>query len=76
VPGSPAERAGLSGVDAGTGAVGDVIVAANGRPVRRLADLTEQLEQAGVGKTIDLTLSRGGSRTTIKIETTDIGSTR
>jgi 2-alkenal reductase len=76
MPGSPAERAGLRGVDAATGALGDVIVAADGRPVRRLADLTDQLERVGVGKTIALTLNRGGSRTSVQIETTDIGSTR
>jgi 2-alkenal reductase len=76
VPGSPAERAGLRGIDTATGALGDVIVAANGKPVRRLADLTEQLERIGVGQAIELTLSRGGSRTSVKIETTDIGNAR
>src|ERR1700719_3979362 len=40
VPGSSAERAGLRGVDANSGALGDVIVEANGKPVHRLSDLT------------------------------------
>ena len=48
-PGWSAERAGLRGVDSSTGTLGDVIVRVNGKPVRRLADLTEQLEQIGIG---------------------------
>ncbi len=75
-PGSPAERAGLRGVDASTGALGDVIVAANDKPVRRLADLTDEIEQVGVGKTISLTISRGGSRTQVSVEITDISANR
>ena len=50
VPGSSAERAGLRGMDANTGKPGDVIVGVNGKPVRRLADLTQELERVGVGK--------------------------
>src|SRR5262244_2108708 len=48
-PGSPAEKAGLRGVNTQTGALGDVIVAANDKPVRQLADLTNEIEQVGVG---------------------------
>jgi len=72
-PGSPAERAGLRGVNASTGTLGDVIVAANGKPVRRLDDLTDEIEQVGVGKAIALTVSRGGSRTSVTVEIIDIG---
>ena len=41
--GLAATRAGLRGVDLNSGILGDVIVGANGKPVRRLADLTDQL---------------------------------
>jgi 2-alkenal reductase len=41
VPESPAERAGLRGANLQTGQLGDIIVAVNGKPVRRLAELTE-----------------------------------
>jgi S1-C subfamily serine protease len=75
-PGSPAEKAGLRGVNPSTGAIGDVIVAANGKPVRQLADLTNEIEQVGVGKPIALTLNRGGSRTSATVEITDIGASR
>src|SRR5712671_4168231 len=71
--GSPAEKAGPRGVNPTTGALGDVVVAANERQVRRLADLTDEIEQVGVGKTINLTLNRGGSQTSITVEITDIG---
>jgi 2-alkenal reductase len=72
VPRSPAERAGLRGVDLTSGALGDVIIAVNGKPVRRLADLTEQLEQAGVGQKVELTVERDGQRRTIELDVADI----
>jgi 2-alkenal reductase len=62
----------LRGVNVSTGELGHVIVAANGQPIRRLADLAEQVEQVGVGKTIELTLRRGGSRTSKTVEVTDV----
>jgi S1-C subfamily serine protease len=72
-PGSSAERAGLRGVDPSTGAVGDVIVAVNGKPVRRLSDLTDEIEQVGVGKSVQLSVKRGGQTRTVEIQITDIG---
>jgi 2-alkenal reductase len=76
VPGSPAERAGLRGANLQTGQLGDVIVAVNGKPVQRLAELTELLEQAGVGSTVQLEILRGGSRTTVPVAVADIGANR
>jgi 2-alkenal reductase len=76
VPGLPAERAGLRGANRQTGQLGDVIVGVNGKPVRRLAELTELLEQAGVGATVQLEIMRGGSRTTIPVQVADIGAGR
>jgi S1-C subfamily serine protease len=74
-PGSPAERAGLRGVDFNTGAVGDVIVAVNDRPVHRLSDLTEELERNGVGKTARMRVQRDGRSRTVDVEVVDIGRT-
>jgi 2-alkenal reductase len=74
--GSPAEKAGLRGVNPTTGALGDVIVGANERQVRRLADLTDEIEQVGVGKTVNLTLNRGGRQTSVAVDITDIGARR
>jgi 2-alkenal reductase len=59
-------------VDPTTGTLGDVITAANGKPVRRLADLTEQLEQVGVGKPVELSIRRGGQTTTVEVKIADI----
>jgi 2-alkenal reductase len=72
IPGSPAARAGLRGVDTKTGELGDVIVAANGHQVRGLADLAEEVEQTGVGKTIELTLKHGDNKTSKKVEVIDV----
>jgi S1-C subfamily serine protease len=73
IPDSPADRAGLRGIDRISGALGDVIVAANGNPVRRLADLTERLEQKGVGQTIELTIKRDGGTVIVSVVIADIG---
>src|SRR5215216_1775048 len=73
VPGSPAERAGLRGVDLNNSRLGDVIVAANERPVHRLSDLTEELEKVGVGKSVRLTILRNGQKTMIEAPIADVG---
>ena len=73
VPGSAAERAGLHGVNMQSGQLGDVIVAADGKPVHRLADLTDELEQLGVGKAVNLTLDREGDKTAVSLQVADIG---
>jgi S1-C subfamily serine protease len=62
----------LRGFNPSTGELGDVTVAANGQPVRGLADLAEQVERVGVGKTIELTLRHGGSNTSKTVEVTDV----
>jgi 2-alkenal reductase len=72
-PGSSAERAGLRGMDANTGKLGDVIVGVNGKPVRRLADLTQELERVGVGKKVPLTVQRDGRETSVEVDVMDIG---
>jgi S1-C subfamily serine protease len=71
-PGSPAARAGLQGVNLQTGTVGDVIVEANGKPVRGLSDLTEVIEEAGVGKSVAITTLRDGQKRNFQTEITDI----
>ena len=55
------------------GAVGDVITGVNGKPVRRLSDLSEEFEQAGVGKSVQLTVTRNGQTRTVPVEVVDIG---
>lgn len=71
-PGSPAERAGIRGVNLSTGAVGDIITGVEGKPVRRLSDLTDALEQAGAGKTVRLTVKRGSDSRDVSVAIIDI----
>jgi 2-alkenal reductase len=73
IPGSSAERAGLRGIDPNTRQLGDIIVGVNGKPVRRLPDLTEELERVGVGKKVSLEIKRGDQTTSVDVEVTDIG---
>jgi 2-alkenal reductase len=72
-PGSPAEQAGLRGVEPGSNRLGDVIVAANSKPVRRLPDLVQELERVGVGNKIALGVRRDGRERTVNVEVRDIG---
>lgn len=72
VEGSPAARAGLRGVDQRSGVIGDVIVSVNGKPVRRLADLSRVLQDAGVGRTVRLGVRRGARVVEVDVEVVDI----
>jgi 2-alkenal reductase len=74
-PGSPAAQAGLQGVNTANGAVGDVIVAANGKPVRRLADLSDQLDHTGVGNSVELSVQRQGRTRTVRVQVADVSRT-
>jgi 2-alkenal reductase len=76
LPGSPAARSGLRGVDPRTGAIGDVIVSANGRPVTRLADLLDEVQKAGLGGSVQVEVLRGGRTERLSIEIADLGPGR
>jgi 2-alkenal reductase len=73
VPGSPAERAGLRGVDQRAGIIGDVIVGVDDTPVRRLSDLTDRLERVGVGSTVSLAIRRNNRSETVEVAVVDVG---
>lgn len=73
-PGSPAAEAGLRGIDPGLNQIGDIIVGVNDAPVRRLADLTDQLERAGVGRTVDLTILRDERTRKVSVRVGDVGA--
>lgn len=70
---SPAARAGLRGTDPQRGVLGDVIVEAEGAPVRRLADLTNALDRVGVGGEIALTIRRDDRTMNVSVPVEDIG---
>ena len=71
-PGGPAERAGIRGVNINSGAIGDVIVQADGKPVHRLSDLTDQLEQVGAGKSVRVGVKRGSETRDVNVDIVDI----
>jgi S1-C subfamily serine protease len=75
VPGSPAQNAGIRGVDLNADTLGDVIVAANGTPVHKLSDLVDQLEKVGIGHKVQLTLQRGNQTRTADVDVVDISRT-
>lgn len=72
-PGAPAARAGLRGTNPPTGQLGDVIIEANGRPVRRFADLAREIERVGVGGRIPLVLQRGQQTVRVTVGVEDLG---
>jgi serine protease Do/serine protease DegQ len=59
-PGSPAERAGLRR--------GDVVVAANGRPVRGSADLRVKIGLVPIGETVEFRVLREGRTLTLRAQ--------
>jgi 2-alkenal reductase len=76
LPNSPAAHAGLRGVDMRTSTLGDVIVSVNDKPVRRLSDLTSELDEIGVGHDVKLGIQRGNRSETINIAIADVGQSR
>jgi S1-C subfamily serine protease len=76
LPGSPAERAGLRGVDRRTGTLGDILVTANNKPVQRLSDLTGELDETGIGHDVKLGIVRNSRRETISVAVVDVGQSQ
>ena len=72
VPGSPAERAGLRGIDTEHNKLGDIIVGVDDKPVRRLANLTEELDRVGVGGRVQLSVKRDAGNVTIGVDVVDV----
>jgi S1-C subfamily serine protease len=76
LPNSPAARAGLRGVDTRTGTLGDVIISVNGKPVQRLSDLTNELDEIGVGHDVKLGILHNNHSETITVTVADVGQSR
>ena len=53
-----------------------MIVSVDDKPVRRLSDLTDVLDEVGVGKDVKLGIMRGDSTMTITVAVADIGQTQ
>jgi 2-alkenal reductase len=76
VAGSPAARAGLRGTNPQRRVLGDVIVSAEGEPVRRLSDLTNTIDRLGIGQSVRLGVRRGEQTVEISVPIEDIGEGR
>jgi 2-alkenal reductase len=74
-PDSPADKAGLKGVTA-NGEIQDVITAADGKPVKNAGELTGIFEEAGVGKTVTLTVERAGKSRSVEVTLADVSKSR
>jgi len=66
----------LRGVDMRTSTLGDVIVSVNDKPVRRLSDLTNELDDIGVGHDVKLGILRDNRSETLNVAVVDIGQSR
>jgi 2-alkenal reductase len=71
MPGGAAAQAGLQGVTP-DGRLGDVIVGAGNAPVTKLADLALELERAGIGNRVALSIIRNGARRQVEVTVQDI----
>ncbi|MEO9190673.1 MAG: trypsin-like peptidase domain-containing protein [Acetobacteraceae bacterium] len=72
VPGTPAARSGLQGMDPATGTIGDIITAVNGQAVSTVAQLSRQLDGVGIGKTATLTVVRDGRSRSVEVQVADV----
>jgi putative serine protease PepD len=74
VSGSPADKVGIKGgkrvisignLQIATG--GDMVLAINGKTVKTMDELTEDLESRAIGQAVDIDLMRDGKKKTVKI---------
>src|SRR5919109_997863 len=70
--GSPADQAGIRPFDPRSGAVGDIIVAANGQRTPTAADLTTVFDETGVGHEVALKIVRGDAEREVKVRGVDL----
>ncbi|HKQ61791.1 MAG TPA: trypsin-like peptidase domain-containing protein, partial [Candidatus Polarisedimenticolaceae bacterium] len=73
---SQADELGLKGIAvsrSGRYVLGDVVVAAAGKPVHRVGDLQDAFESAGVGGSVTLTVEREGQRRQVAVKLGRVG---
>lgn len=72
IPGSPAAKAGLTGIDAEDGKLGDIITHAEEKRVNSVADLAAVLEEVGIGNAAVLQVKQGDGARTVEVAVVDI----
>ncbi len=73
VPNSPASIAGLRGLG-GDGTINDIIVGADGQPMKTLDDLYRLLDRKQFGESVNLEILRNGSKVTVPVKLTPIAT--
>ncbi len=74
VPNSPAASAGLRGIG-GDGTINDIIVGADGQPMKSLDDLYRLLDRKQFGETVQLDVIRNGTRVSVPVRLTPLANT-
>lgn len=70
--GSPAAAAGLVPYNPQTGDLGDVIVGVNSRTVETLSSFVAELERAGIGSSVEITVRRGDHERKARVKVIDL----
>jgi 2-alkenal reductase len=70
-PNTPAAEAGLQALDRRTRRIVDVVVAVNGKPVNVYSDYYIELDRAGIGSTVELTVTRDGRERKVRTRVID-----
>lgn len=73
VPNSPASSAGLRGLG-NDGTINDIIVGADGQPMKSLDDLYRLLDRKQFGETVELEILRNGNRVTVPVKLTPLST--
>jgi 2-alkenal reductase len=71
-PGSSAARAGLRPANPRSGDLGDVIVAVNGRVTETPSQFATELDRAGIGREVQLTVVREGKERRVAAQVVDL----
>ena len=72
--GGAAEAAGIAGADLERGVLGDVITSVNGKKVASVSDLSQRLQEIGVGGIAKLTVSRDGIERSVSVVVQDLNA--
>lgn len=75
-PGTPAAEAGLKPLQRRTGELGDVIIAVDGHAIDTYSTYFAELDRAGIGNTVELTILRDGRERKQRVRIIDINQRR
>ena len=70
--GTPAASAGFKPANMRSGEPGDIITAVNGRPVESLPNFAAEIDRAGIGNTVELTVERDDKPRKVKLKVVDL----